>query len=125
MTPSPPEPASTGSSPIALVTGGHSGIGLYASIHLALKGFHVLIASRTASKVSDAIIEAERDHPELTGTGKLTYVKLDLTDLDSVRKCVKEVESSYGRLDVLSAYPPVIQVEENDRRGVCLHGGLT
>ena len=101
---SPQLPSSSSSPPrpIALITGGHSGIGLYASIHLASKGFTVLIASRSASKVATAITEAERDHPDLAGQGWLSHVQLDLTDLGSVRTCAKGVEDKYGRLDVLS-----------------------
>ena len=103
MTPPSPPSATLPSRPIALITGGHSGIGLYASIQLALKGFQVLIASRSASKVAEAIAEAEKAHPELAGQPtKLTHVQLDLTDLDSVRSCAAEVEKTYGRLDVLS-----------------------
>ena len=99
--PSPSSPPQ----PIVLITGGHSGIGLYASTHLALLGFKVLIASRSASKVHQAILEIEGSHPEeLQGKGKLKHVQLDLTDLKSVRGCVAEVEGGEGRLDVLSEF---------------------
>jgi NAD(P)-dependent dehydrogenase (short-subunit alcohol dehydrogenase family) len=101
---SPPPASASPASPIALVTGGHSGIGLYASIHLALNGFCVLIASRSASKVADSISQAEEDHPELAGQDRLAHVQLDLTDLQSIRTCAAEVEKTYGRLDVLSTY---------------------
>lgn len=100
---SPPSSSSFPSSrPVVLITGGHSGIGLYASTHLALRGFHVLIASRSAQKVNEAIEGIEQDHPELKGKGVLKHVQLDLTDLKSVRGCVAEVEGGVGRLDVLS-----------------------
>lgn len=124
-------PAAAGSTPdpIALVTGGHSGIGYYASIHLALDGFHVLIASRSAAKVADAIGQAEKDHPELAGQGKLTHVQLDLTDLQSVRACAAEVEQTYGRLDVLGAYTLSSEAQEQTEpagtRGVHELCGLT
>lgn len=80
---------------IALVTGANRGIGQETSRQLARLGFHVLITSRELGKA------------ELTATafrmGGLSVepLKLDVTDVESVRQAFAFIESQYGRIDVV------------------------
>ena len=64
---------------LALVTGGHRGIGLETSRGLASRGAEVLAASRTQSG------------DEVPGR----FVKLDLSDLESVARCIRDLASEH------------------------------
>ncbi|MGH8867796.1 MAG: SDR family NAD(P)-dependent oxidoreductase [Actinomycetes bacterium] len=71
----------------ALVTGGHSGIGLAAAEALAARGARV----------------ACLDRAEAIPSGPLLAVRTDVTDDASVRAAVDEVAQAFGRLDVVVA----------------------
>ncbi len=73
---------------IALVTGGHSGIGRAAADLLAQRGASVTIAGIRPDLASD---------PDLPG---VTYEGLDVSDPDAVTRLVDEIAADRG-LDVL------------------------
>jgi NAD(P)-dependent dehydrogenase (short-subunit alcohol dehydrogenase family) len=77
---------------IALVTGANKGIGFATVRRLAERGWTVLLGARDAERGTAA---AETLH------GDVTVLPLDVTSDESVAAAVKEVESRYGRLDVL------------------------
>ncbi|MDT7651123.1 MAG: hypothetical protein QOI36_2529 [Pseudonocardiales bacterium] len=77
---------------IALVTGANKGIGFATVRRLADRGWTVLLGARDAERGAAA---AETLH------GDVTALPLDVTSDESVAAAVKEVESRYGRLDVL------------------------
>jgi NAD(P)-dependent dehydrogenase (short-subunit alcohol dehydrogenase family) len=77
---------------IALVTGANKGLGLTTVRRLAELGWAVLLGSRDAERGASAAASL---------TGDVTPITLDVTDDDSVAAAAKEVESRYGRLDVL------------------------
>jgi NAD(P)-dependent dehydrogenase (short-subunit alcohol dehydrogenase family) len=80
-----------------LITGANSGLGLRSAEALARAGAHVLMACRNETKAktaSDAVREVA------TGTPP-TVVRLDLSDLGSVRACAAEVLEIAPRVDVL------------------------
>ena len=79
-------------SPIAVVTGGGSGIGRASAIALAGAGFTVVVAGRRAQRLESAAAEA--------GNGAVA-VTSDVRDPASVAALFAEVESRFGRLDVL------------------------
>ena len=74
---------------VAFVTGASSGIELDTAMKLIEKGFTVYGAARRT-----VLME-----PLLKKGGKTMF--LDLTDAESVRKCVQEVIETEGRIDVL------------------------
>lgn len=74
---------------IALVTGASSGIGLETSLSLLNSGFTVYGAARRLEKM--------RALEEKGGNALF----LDLTDENSVQKCVDEILSKEGRIDLL------------------------
>jgi len=82
---------------IALVTGANSGLGFEISQTLALKNAEVILACRDEKKAKTAIEHILTKIPK----AKLTFVKLDLSDLDSVSECAEEVKKKYKRLDLL------------------------
>lgn len=80
---------------LALVTGANRGIGLEVCRQLAGQGYTVLLGSRDLAK-------GERAAASLAGEGlSVTAVQLNVADEASVNRCAAEVETAFGRLDVL------------------------
>ncbi len=80
---------------VALVTGGSRGIGRAICLRLAEEGAKVAIADvleDEARKTSDNILAAG---------GQAQVVKTDVTQLDQVQACVRQVTDSWGPIDVL------------------------
>ena len=80
---------------VALVTGGSRGIGRAICLRLAEEGTKVAIADvleDEARKTADDILA--------TG-GQAQVVKTDVTQLDQVQACVRQVVDSWGPIDVL------------------------
>ncbi len=68
---------------VALVTGANTGIGLVTARELAARGAHVFIACRSLKRAQRAIDEI----CEAAENPQVTFLELDLADLDSVRAC--------------------------------------
>ena len=83
---------------VALITGGAGGLGREAASWLAAAGAQVVIADVSAASL-------ERAADWLAGTPadakSFHYAVLDVTDSAAVRALVADIESRYGRLDVL------------------------
>lgn len=77
---------------LAVVTGANRGIGLEVSRQLAAKGLQVILASRDAGKGQTAAQSV---------SGPVTVHQLDVSDARSIRRFVSDVESAFGRVDVL------------------------
>lgn len=80
---------------VALVTGGSRGIGRAICLRLAEEGAKVAIADvleDEARKTADDI---------LAGGGQAQVVRTDVTQLDQVQACVRQVTDSWGPIDVL------------------------
>ena len=76
----------------AIVTGGYSGIGLETSRELVLAGANVIIPAKrkdTAAKNLDGIVSKEN------------IIKMDLSDLNSVKKFTEEYKQNFKKLDLL------------------------
>ncbi|KZS87631.1 NAD-P-binding protein [Sistotremastrum niveocremeum HHB9708] len=85
---------------VAIVTGGHAGIG-YATVQLLVRqGAKVYIAARNESKVTGAIalLESEGLGP---GNGTLQYLNLDLSDPRNGKKSAEIFSAKEERLDIL------------------------
>lgn len=79
-----------------LITGANAGLGFEAAKVLAARGAHVVLACRDAGR-AEAAMEAIRDEmPAAT----LSFLPLDLADLDQVREAAKAVLAG-PRIDVL------------------------
>ena len=77
---------------IALVTGANQGIGLQIATDLAASGLTVLLASRNLDRGKAAA---------QTIAGDVHPLQLDITDEESIRAAVAQVEQQFGRLDIL------------------------
>jgi len=81
----------------ALITGGNSGIGLEAARVLSLKNAEVILTARSAEKGTAAVKSIKSQNP----TAKVSWMVLDLADLDSVRAFSVAFHTKYSRLDML------------------------
>lgn len=81
--------------PVALITGGGTGLGLVISEHLGKEGYSLVIASRSAEHLASG---AER----LRRTGaRVLSVPTDVRQVDQVDALMTAIRKEYGRLDVL------------------------
>lgn len=81
---------------IALVTGGNKGIGLELARNLSRAGFTVLLGARNAERGRNAVRALEQ-----SGLSDVHFVEIDVTSQESVAAAAKQIESQYGRLDIL------------------------
>jgi NAD(P)-dependent dehydrogenase (short-subunit alcohol dehydrogenase family) len=80
-----------------LITGANSGLGLRSAEALAVKGARVLLGCRNEVKAKTA-----RDEVAAKATGaEPEVIKLDLSDLASVRAAAEQVDATAPRLDIL------------------------
>ncbi|GLA63277.1 hypothetical protein AtubIFM55763_009756 [Aspergillus tubingensis] len=70
---------------VAIVTGGHTGLGFGTSIELAKHGARVYIASRSGTKFK----AAERDILSECPDADVRFLMLELADLNNVREAAK------------------------------------
>ncbi|KAK3690101.1 short-chain dehydrogenase [Podospora appendiculata] len=77
---------------------------------------HILIASRTASKVDAALDDIKQIDPSI----KTTFVQVDLSDHDSVRHAAKEILAAAPKIDVLINSAGVMALKEYtlDKQGI-------
>ncbi|EED20092.1 short-chain dehydrogenase, putative [Talaromyces stipitatus ATCC 10500] len=83
---------------VAIVTGGHAGLGFGTSIELAKNGARVYIASRSAPKVEAVIQAIVAECPN----ADVHFLRLDLADLTSVVEAAQEFKK-HTSFFVLSA----------------------
>ncbi|MFG2733382.1 SDR family NAD(P)-dependent oxidoreductase [Streptomyces harbinensis] len=108
MTDSPP--------PLAVVTGGTRGIGLALSRRLIERGHRVVAAYAGDTAAAE---KAEAEHP-----GRLTAVRMDVSDPDQVAGTAREILDGYGAPSVLvnnaglNADRPFLELSESDWRRV-------
>ncbi|MFV8170441.1 oxidoreductase [Mycolicibacterium peregrinum] len=91
----------------AVVTGANSGIGLETAAALAAAGARVMLACRNDTKAAAAIECIRERH----GAAQLDLVRIDTSDVDSVRAAAADILDRTDRLDLLInnagvAWPP-------------------
>jgi NAD(P)-dependent dehydrogenase (short-subunit alcohol dehydrogenase family) len=80
-----------------LITGANSGIGYYTALGLAKVGADVVIAGRNEVKMKEAVDKICKEDI----AGSVTYGIIDLSSMESIRKFVKEFNSTHSKLDIL------------------------
>jgi NAD(P)-dependent dehydrogenase (short-subunit alcohol dehydrogenase family) len=91
---------------IALVTGANKGIGFEVARQLARKGFHVYLGARNADAGRNAVekLRAKDEHePEHRNQGHnaITFVQIDVSIPQSIRRAAEEFSNAANHLDVL------------------------
>ncbi len=81
---------------IALVTGGNKGIGLEIVRNLAGAGCTVLLGARNAERGQEAVRQLKR-----AGIDDVHFLEIDVTKQETITAAAKQIESEYGRLDIL------------------------
>ena len=82
---------------IAIVTGANNGIGFETTLAMAKHGFKVIMACRSLTKAEKAKADILQKLPD----ADLGILRLDLSDLDSVKAFARQFKDQYSHLDVL------------------------
>jgi 2-dehydro-3-deoxy-L-rhamnonate dehydrogenase (NAD+) len=80
---------------VALITGGAGGIGLAIARRFAAAGAHIALADMNHDAVRAAALDLTRAGHKAIG------VRADVTSADDISAMVREVESTFGRVDIL------------------------
>ncbi len=91
---------------VAIVTGGNRGIGFEIVKTLFSEGFLVACLDRSDSDQLDEIIQGS--------SGRIKMFNVDISNLENIKKAVKEVEAYFGRIDVLINNAGVSPKERRD-----------
>jgi len=90
-----------------LITGANSGTGYEASRILLSKGANVVMLNRNPQKSADAIAALKQ---ELGNDANVSFIRMDLAELASVRKAAAEVLEQVSRIDALICNGAIAQV---------------
>ncbi|MEM7129939.1 MAG: SDR family oxidoreductase [Chloroflexota bacterium] len=90
-----------------LITGANSGTGFEASKILLSKGAKVVMLNRNPQKSAEAIAALQQ---ELGKDADVSFIRMDLSDLASVRKAAAEVLEKVPRIDALICNAAIAQV---------------
>ena len=84
---------------VAIITGSNSGTGFWCAKALAGAGATVVMACRTPEKAEAAAQEIRDDQPNAKVDAS---IRLDTSDLTSVREFAAKFHEKYDRLDILA-----------------------
>lgn len=80
---------------VALITGAGSGIGKETALLFAKEEANVIIADIDEAKGKETVQEIEADK------GNAFFLQVDVTDEDSIKKMVEEIQRNYQTIDIL------------------------
>uniref|UniRef100_K3WZT7 Uncharacterized protein n=1 Tax=Globisporangium ultimum (strain ATCC 200006 / CBS 805.95 / DAOM BR144) TaxID=431595 RepID=K3WZT7_GLOUD len=86
---------------VAIVTGGSSGIGFETALALVCKGAHVVIVCPAELRMRHAEERIRNVAAAQASGGSVEYMKLDLSDLQSVSAFARKFLKTHTRLDLL------------------------
>lgn len=78
-----------------LITGASSGLGYATAVDLASRGAHVILAQRSGIPHKGEQVKEE------SGSEKVDTIKMDLSDLDSLKALTNEIKERFGLLDTI------------------------
>jgi NAD(P)-dependent dehydrogenase (short-subunit alcohol dehydrogenase family) len=99
---------------IALVTGANKGIGLETVRQLAHKGFHVFLGARNEEAGQTAAEKLNRDAKKEHYDGTVTFLKLDVSNPESIEHAVNEFGKQSDRLDALINNAGILLDDDKD-----------
>jgi NAD(P)-dependent dehydrogenase (short-subunit alcohol dehydrogenase family) len=106
---------------VALITCGSSGIGRVTALRLLDVGWHVVVAGRTPLALSDQELS---QRPHLKMQPNLSFLPLNLADLDSVQDCATAFLSMDLPLDALVLNAGVAGIHGQTKQGFELAFGI-
>jgi NAD(P)-dependent dehydrogenase (short-subunit alcohol dehydrogenase family) len=98
---------------IALVTGANKRIGFEVVRQLARKGFHVFLGARKSDAGLAAVQELNKEG-EKDDYGETTFIKIDVSEPDSIRRAAEEFSGKSDRLDALVNNAGVLLEDDKD-----------
>ncbi|EGP84578.1 unnamed protein product [Zymoseptoria tritici ST99CH_1E4] len=86
---------------VVLITGGNTGLGLEAvkALYKSKSAYEIVIGSRDPKKGEDAVSRVEAEVSD--SPSSLSVIQVDISSDDSITKARDEIQSRFGRLDVL------------------------
>ncbi len=90
-----------------LITGANTGTGFEAAKILLTKGAEVVMLNRNEQKSNKAIADIKE---QLGANTKVSFIKMDLAELSSVRHAAEEVNKTVSRIDALICNAAIAQV---------------
>ncbi|CAG7835298.1 unnamed protein product [Allacma fusca] len=82
---------------VVVITGSNSGIGKVLALHMAKRGAVVVMVCRNVSKAEASMEEIKKQVPE----AKLNFVRIDLSDMESVTAGAKEIKEKFDTINIL------------------------
>ena len=92
---------------IAFVTGGNKGIGFEVARDLARKGFHVFLGARDEKAGRAAEEKLRKD-------GQVTFLEIDISEPESIRRTAEEFSRRSDRLDALVNNAGILLDDDKD-----------
>lgn len=86
---------------VALVTGANKGIGFEVARQLRRERFHVFLGARRSDAGRAAADKLQKEGQAEKDDGTVTFLQVDITDLDSIRRAVEEFSKHSDHLDTL------------------------
>src|SRR4030095_13254797 len=96
---------------IALVTGANKGIGFEVARQLARKGFRVFLGARNHEAGKAA---AERLNHEEKNEGNVSFLEIDISKPESIKRAAEEFDRQSDRLDALVNNAGILLDEDKD-----------
>jgi len=78
-----------------MITGASSGLGYATALDLAKRGAHIIMACRSG------IPEKGEQIKKLSGSSRIDMIHVDVSDIDSIKELVNQLETKNEKLDIL------------------------
>ncbi|GGF16688.1 retinol dehydrogenase [Halobacillus andaensis] len=92
---------------VAIITGANSGMGLAATVELASKGIHVIMACRNEARGREALAKARH----ASQTNHIDMMTCDLGSLFSIRQFTEEFKKNFNQLDIVMNNAGVVSLK--------------
>jgi NAD(P)-dependent dehydrogenase (short-subunit alcohol dehydrogenase family) len=99
---------------IALVTGANKGIGFETARQLRREGFRVFLGARDEKAGRGAAEKLNHDAREKEDYGTVTFLKIDISDPESIKRAAEEFGKQSDRLDALVNNAGILLDEDKD-----------